>query len=72
MAREYTLEEQIAILEGFTTVDPQQFAVKNSILNRLRLLQDLRNKVQAGENTSDSKFVSALALALGGTSHASK
>lgn len=61
--RQYTIEEQINGLQEFTTVSPQQFAIKNSILNTLNNLKALRNHVQA-KPVSDSRLAATITAAI--------
>lgn len=65
MGRTYTLEEQIEGLKGFTTTDPHQFTIKNSIMATLGKLQAVRNRLQSGEKLDEDKFAFDLATALG-------
>lgn len=63
--RTYTLEEQIEGLKGMTTTSPQEFAIKNSILESLGRLQTMRNRLQRGEKLNEDKFAVDLATVLG-------
>jgi hypothetical protein len=65
MSRTYTLEELKHGLEEFTTVSPQQFAVKSALLATLGQLQAMRNHLQTGKKLDDDKFACDLATVLG-------
>ena len=63
--RTYTLEELEHGLQEFTTVTPQQFAAKNSILETLGRLKSIRNQLQSTKFVSNDKFAHELATVLG-------
>ena len=63
--RTYTLEELKHGLEEFTTVSPQQFAIKSALLATLGRMQEMRNQIQTGKNLDNDKFAHDLATVLG-------
>jgi len=65
MSRTFTLEELKHGLEEFTTVSPQQFAIKSALLETLGRMQSMRNQLQTGRKLDDDKFAYDLATVLG-------
>ena len=63
--RVFTLEELSEGLREFTTVSPQQFAIKTSLLETIGRLQTMRNQLQTGKKLDDDKFARDLATVLG-------
>lgn len=63
--RTFTLEEQIEGLRGMTTTTPQQFAIKNSILETLGRLQNMRSRIETYQKVDSDRFAADLATVLG-------